>query len=75
MNYYRQCVLEKRRSSNVGVTAQVAWIPEHLAMVGRYVRIGVDNGWLVREAGSRQTGQYLQAHERDYMGHRSRTDV
>lgn len=68
--YYRQCALEKAN------TQQVAWIPEQFAAVGEYIKIGEDDGWKVNFVGShRQPEDYVQAHERDHMGHRSRTDI
>jgi hypothetical protein len=69
MSFYRQCILVK------GVTVQVAWIPEEFAKVRTYVRLVDDDGWQVKEVGGRRSEEYVQAHERDHMGHRSRTDA
>ena len=70
MNFYRQCTLELRE------TQQVAWIPEQFAVLGKYLKIEDDNGWRVEEVGSlRHDESYIQDHERDFLGHRKRTDV
>jgi hypothetical protein len=70
MTYYRQCVLVKR------ATQQVAWIPEEFAVVGKYVKLKEDDGWKVTNTSEhRQSEEYVQAHERDHMGHRRRTDI
>lgn len=52
--FFKQCFLRR------GNTHQVAWIPEDLAVHGRYVRIKDEDGWLVvcvwqRAAGDRLT--------------------
>ena len=73
MTYYRQCMLE--RFEFPVRTQQVAWIPEQFAVVGKYVKILDEDGWRVQEVGSRQSEEYLQDHERDWKGHRQRTDV
>jgi hypothetical protein len=38
---YRQCELRRRN------TVQVAWIPESFAGLGKYLRLGGEDGWLV----------------------------
>jgi hypothetical protein len=69
MTYYRQCVLTK------GPTSEVAFIPEKFAVDGKYLRIGDDNGWQVREVGKNRTsGEYLQEYtERAHLNHRKVT--
>lgn len=70
MTFYRQCTLRR------GSTTQVSWIPEEFATVGKYVMVNEENGWRVMEVGDhRQSGDYILDHERDYAGHRKRTDV
>ena len=70
MAFYRQCTLKK------GTASAVAWIPEEFATNGRYLRVHDDDGWQVVEVSAvRQSGEYLQDHERDHVGHRSRTDI
>lgn len=70
MTYYRQCALVK------GTTQQVAWLPEEFAVVGKYVILKEDDGWQVNHVSNhRQSEEYVQAHERDHMGHRKRTDI
>jgi len=70
VTFYRQCTLKK------GAAVEVAWIPEELATKGKFLRIRDDDGWQVVEVSAlRQNGEYLQEHERDHIGHRSRTDV
>jgi len=70
MTYYRQCVLCRNTER------QVAWIPEQFANQDKYLRIRDEDGWKVVEVGShRQSEDYIQDHERDFLGHRKRTDV
>jgi hypothetical protein len=70
MQYYRQCVLVKGKSQ------QVSWIPEQFAVVDEHVMLRGDDGWLVTQVyGHRQDHDYVMSHERDYLGHRSRTDI
>lgn len=38
---YKQCLLVRSTAE------QVAWIPEHLAKLGKYLRIQEQNGWRV----------------------------
>jgi hypothetical protein len=45
-------------------------------VVGKYVRLKEDDGWKVTNTSEhRQSEEYVQAHERDHMGHRKRTDI
>lgn len=70
MQYYRQCLLVRNTSQ------QVSWVPEQFATVDeRLVLRGVD-GWKVQQVYlHRQDHETVMAHERDYLGHRARTDV
>lgn len=74
MTYYRQCTLTMQDGP---LTAQqVSWIPEEFAVVGKVLKIKDQDGWRVKDVGShRQSEDYIQDHERDYVGHRKRTDV
>jgi hypothetical protein len=71
--FYRQCLLLK------DVTRQRAWIPEQFAVTGNHVRIDEDHDgrlWIIVEVGdNRKSEEFLNDHERDYLGHRARTDV
>lgn len=70
MLHYRQCELSK------GPSREVAWIPEQFAVAGKVLRIGDDDGWRVEAAGAvRKTRDQIESHERDHLGHRSRTDI
>lgn len=69
MTYYKQCRLVKI------ATTQVAWIPEVFAVIGKFLRIGDDNGWRVESAGPRKDGAYLFRHERDYLTQRRASDI
>lgn len=69
--FYRQCLLTS------GETSDRVWIPEAFAIGGNLIRIGEAlQLWTVAEVGeNRREGRSLSDHERDYLGHRSRTDV
>lgn len=69
MTYYKQCRLTK------GVATQVAWIPEAFAAIGKFLRIGSDNGWRVSSIGGRMESGYLFRHERDYLTQRRASDI
>ena len=53
---YRHCLLRK------GVTQQMAWIPEPFAKVGKYLRIGESDGWLVDAVYSAKPEEYILKH-------------
>lgn len=57
---YRQCRLKR------GATAQIAWIPQEFAKIGRYLEIQGENGWLVEGVYGRSAGEYLTTDGRDY---------
>ena len=63
-----------------GETVSVAWIPEHLAIVGKKIYFGVKTNkperlWTVIASGGRKSGEYLGAHERDYKSQRQASDI
>ena len=57
---YRHCLLRK------GVTQQMAWIPEPFAKVGKYLRIGESDGWLVDAVYSAKPEEYILKHRNEY---------
>jgi len=57
---YRHCLLRK------GVTQQMTWIPEPFAKVGKYLRIGESDGWLVDAVYSAKPEEYIFKHRADY---------
>jgi hypothetical protein len=77
MTYYRQCALEREvYGDGPVITHQISWIPEEFAVRGKYLEIEGENGWKVMDVGSsRKSEDYIQDHERDFLGHRKRTDV
>ena len=76
MTYYRQCTLTYQDPDYPVMGEQVAWIPEEFAIIGKYIKIKDQDGWRVKTVGSRrQSEDYVQDHERDFLGHRKRTDV
>jgi hypothetical protein len=61
MNTYRHCLLVK------GPFHQVSWIPGRFAVIGKALRLGQEEGWIVAECSSfEQDGEYLAEHERDW---------
>ena len=74
MTFYRQCTLVKEEYP--ALIEQVAWIPEEFAVRGKYLEIKGQNGWRVSVVGTvRRSEDHIQDHERDFLGHRKRTDV
>jgi hypothetical protein len=70
MNFYRQCVLKKES------TVDIAWIPEQFARIDKILRIGTEDGWVVVGVGfMRQPEDMMLEHEREYLKHRSVTDI
>lgn len=68
--FYRQCQLVK------GNMVDTAYIPEKFAQRNRHLEIRDDNGWMVKWVSARRvSGDYLAAHEREYLNHRGVTDV
>ena len=66
---YRQVELEKCS------TKQVAWIPAMLAVRGKFLRIGEDNGWRVNRVYRAMDGEYVLERERDYRYQRDASDI
>lgn len=58
--YYKQCLLRR------GDTQQIVWIPEELAVHGKFVCIGADDdGWLVKCVWQRALRNWLTDNLRD----------
>ena len=67
---YKQCTMRKKN------TIDVAWIPEKFAIVGKYLRIGDDNGWKVEIVSSvTQTDQENNERSQDYKRTRKASDI
>jgi len=76
MTFYRQCTLELDGCGVAATSQQVAWIPEQFAIRCKYLKVKGENGWKVLDVGSHsQSEDYIEDHERDFLGHRKRTDV
>lgn len=77
--WYRQCVLAS--PTEEGQLKQVAWIPEKFAQEGRKIYLGKktktpDRIWIVEKVSpTRQSGDYLAEHERDYLTQRDASDI
>lgn len=76
--WYRQC----RYSSPTeeGKTVGVAWIPEHLAVVGKTIYFGKKTDkperlWTVESVGGRMEEEVLRDRERDYLHQRKASDI
>lgn len=70
--YYRQCTLKN------GTKKTTSWLPEKFAQKGRGVSLKKDDGtwddgWAVVEIGTRLHSD--QVHDREYLKHRSVTDI
>lgn len=59
INHFKQCLLRR------GDTQQIVWIPEELAVHGKYICIGADDGWLVKCVWQRATREWLVDNCRD----------
>ena len=57
--WYRQCFLRR------GTAQQVAWIPEELAVHGKFVRIKDEDGWKVICVWQRASNEWLTPDGRD----------
>lgn len=69
-NDYRQCTLIKKNLK------QVAYIPAKYAIVGKYLRIGDDNGWKVDTVSSHfQTSAENNVRSQDYKRTREASDI
>jgi len=76
--WYRQCYYESPTED--GKTVGVAWIPEHLAVVGKKIYFGKKTDkpvrlWTVTSVGGRKSEDYLREHERDYKTQRKASDI
>ena len=77
--FYKQCTFNT--PTDGGMTTSIAWIPEDKAVVGKQIYFGKksdapDRIWTVVSAGDQRfTGEYLQAHERDYKTQREASDI
>lgn len=76
--WYRQCTYESPTEN--GKTVGHAWLPEHLAVVGKKIYFGKKTNnperlWTVTSAGGRKSEDYLRAHERDYKTQRQASDI
>ncbi len=71
--YYCQCWLVR------GNARQMAWIPEKFAITGKYLRLtdaGVSqDGWQVKNVGTRMTEEYLRERSQDYKYTRRASDI
>ena len=69
-NDYKQCTLTKKN------TKQVAYIPAKYAILGKYLRIGDDNGWKVETVSSHfQTSEENNVRSQDYKHTREASDI
>lgn len=70
MQFYRQC---KLRNANVYT---IGWIDATLAKVGQWVKFKSDDSeWVVVEAWSKLSKEYVEDHERDYRKTRQFSDI
>lgn len=76
--WYKQCHFTSPTQD--GYKCKTAWIPEHLAVVGKKVYFGkkTDNPerfWEVQSAGGRMQESVLRERERDYLTQRQASDI
>lgn len=76
--WFKQCHFAS--PSEGGELQHIAWIPEHLAVVGKKVYFGKktdkpDRLWTVTSVSGRISGDYLSEHERDYLTQREASDI
>jgi len=67
--FYRQCILQKNH------TWQTAYIPEEFAKNGKILRIKEDNGWVVKNVGTRLNEEQVIERSRDYLHQREGSDI
>lgn len=72
MTFYRQCRMQKIRG--LRTSWRIAWIPEQLAVKGKYLKIEEDNGWLVVVRGRRRLEESV-LNDSEYRHHRNVTDI
>ena len=77
--FYKQCHLTSPTEG--GEMHKTAWIPESFAVKGRIVYFGKKTDkperlWtVVNSPSTRKSGEYLGAHERDYLTQRQASDI
>jgi len=69
MQTHTQCRMRR------GDVHTVAWIPSRFAVVGKYLKLRGENGWLVESAGHTLPTRYVVDHERDYLTQREASDI
>lgn len=78
MIWYRQCKFTSPTQD--GYLCKIAWIPEHLAVVGKKVYFGKktktpERLWEVESAAGRMEEGVLRERERDYLTQRQASDI
>ena len=69
-NHYRQCMLVN------GEATTVAWIPDTLAKVGKWIEAKADKSlWYVYEAWNRLPAAVVEERSRDYRNQRKASDI
>ena len=77
--WYRQCTFTAETEG--GTRQHTAWIPESFAVLGKSVYFGKKTNnpephWKVISVGDmRKSGDYIGAHERDYLKQRAASDI
>lgn len=67
---YKQCLMKK------GMQTSTAWIPEKFAIVGKYLKIEKEDGWLVKEVYECAFGEsVVNSNSRDYLRTRIASDI
>lgn len=65
--FYKHCQLEKAEKKTGKVFHQYVWMPEVFAVVGKYLSINGDDGWLVVRVWNRiRDGDDIAERSRDY---------
>jgi len=70
---YCQCRLVRKNPPDECV--QFAWIPQKYASVGKVLRLGQEEGWLVTHIWETQPEKVVMVRERAYKRWRDVTDV
>jgi len=64
--FMKQCVLRKTYD-DVGYRVTTSWLPEKFAVVGTYVKLKDDDGWLVESVGNkRMTSEECSQNSREH---------
>jgi hypothetical protein len=70
---YKQCLLQK------GSAYRVGWIPTKFAVVGKCLKLYLDDGWIdgwkVLQIGMPHVACQVEEHERDYKHQREASDI